>query len=303
SIIEPGSTVLGANKAGWTLHSALHAARSDVNCIIHIHLPDVIAVSCIRAGLLPSSPEATELLNEYGVRYHNYYGILVDESERESIKKDLGSSAKVLFLRNHGVAIAAASIPEAWYLVKRVVAACQTQMRLLQLGSGATLMHELQSSWNSRHNDPSRPFGDLVNNHHAGDCANNLDTLGTSASYKQNDETENVEPVWSPGELEFEAQMRLLDSAGYRTGHIYRQPNLLRRAPTGMAWPPSAQGLPADLSPGVLADFVQQPGSMSTPMPTMLSDIEVANAAGVQQKAKWALFSCAYRLHLFSAGI
>ncbi|CAI2738849.1 unnamed protein product, partial [Dicrocoelium dendriticum] len=127
NIVHRGSTVLGVNKAGWTLHSALHTARPDINCIVHVHLPDVIAVSCIRAGLLPVSPEANELLISSGVRYHEYRGILVQDSEKESIQTDLGPKAKILFLRNHGVAVAASDVPEAWYLLKRVVAACQTQ--------------------------------------------------------------------------------------------------------------------------------------------------------------------------------
>ncbi|VDP70101.1 unnamed protein product [Schistosoma mattheei] len=47
NIVDQGSSVLGVNKAGWTLHSALHSARKDINCIIHVHLADVIAVSCL----------------------------------------------------------------------------------------------------------------------------------------------------------------------------------------------------------------------------------------------------------------
>lgn len=52
----------------------------------------------------------------------------MDEAEAESIHEDLGSRVKVLFLRNKGVAIAASSVQEAWYLVKRVITACETQV-------------------------------------------------------------------------------------------------------------------------------------------------------------------------------
>ena len=44
-IIDPGSTTLGINKAGFILHSAIHQARPDIKCIIHLHTPEAIAVS------------------------------------------------------------------------------------------------------------------------------------------------------------------------------------------------------------------------------------------------------------------
>lgn len=82
-------------------------------------------VSCIKSGLLPVSPEAVELLPN--VRYHDYAGIVTDATEADAIRSDLGN-AKILFLRNKGVTVAASTIPEAWYLMKRVISACQTQV-------------------------------------------------------------------------------------------------------------------------------------------------------------------------------
>lgn len=37
--------MLGVNKAGWNMHSAVHSTRSDINCVAHLRLPDVVAVS------------------------------------------------------------------------------------------------------------------------------------------------------------------------------------------------------------------------------------------------------------------
>ncbi|KAL3313281.1 Alpha-adducin [Cichlidogyrus casuarinus] len=231
NVVDPGTTVLGINKAGWTLHSALHAYRPEVDCIVHVHLPDVIAVSCLKVGLLPLCPEASELLNVHGVRYHDYQGILVDEKERQSIQHDLGTEDKIMFLRNHGVVIAARSVAEAWYLLKRVIAACQVQVRLLQQGGSAYLSQVADkvkkvaqnghSNGHTANGDapakkPKRPFEN--------DAENGLD----AASLKSDDL-----PEWTPVEKEFEAQMRILDSAGFSTGHQYRQPNLLRRGHYG----------------------------------------------------------------------
>lgn len=71
------------------------------------------------------SPEAVELLPN--VHYHDYAGMMTDNAEADAIRNDLGS-AKILFLRNKGVTVAASTIPEAWYLMKRVISACQTQV-------------------------------------------------------------------------------------------------------------------------------------------------------------------------------
>ncbi|NXC18014.1 ADDA protein, partial [Corythaeola cristata] len=44
-VVDRGSTNLGVNQAGFTLHSAIYAARPDVKCIVHIHTPAGAAVS------------------------------------------------------------------------------------------------------------------------------------------------------------------------------------------------------------------------------------------------------------------
>ncbi|CAH8831734.1 unnamed protein product [Trichobilharzia szidati] len=273
NIVDQGSSVLGVNKAGWTLHSALHSTRKDVNCIIHVHLPDVIAVSCLRVGLLPVSPEAIELISNHGVRYHEYRGILVDESERASIEKDLGPKAKVLFLRNHGVAVAAASIPEAWYLVKRVITACQTQMRLMQLSDGASLLSDLK--------DSATRLADSNADHHeeTGSDALNHQEKNDSVLLNGKTSSDNGEVSWTPEELEFEAEMRVLDSAGFRTGHVYRQPNLLRRAHPSSSWAGDTYGDQVTGAELLTTDFSNNEFSG-------VEDIAAAEAAGAEQVAK-----------------
>lgn len=272
NIVDQGSSVLGVNKAGWTLHSALHSARKDINCIIHVHLADVIAVSCLRAGLMPVSPEAIELLSNYGVRYHEYRGILVDEAERSSIVKDLGSKAKVLFLRNHGVAVTAYSIPEAWYLVKRVIAACQTQMRLMQLGNITSLLSDLKDSavqLTDSQADQSEEIGSNVVDQDKND----------HTSLNGKDCSDNGDISWTPAELEFEAEMRVLDSAGFRTGHIYRQPNLLRRTHPSSSWPGDTYGDQITGADLLTTDF-------STNEFSGVEDLAAAEAAGAEQVSK-----------------
>lgn len=290
NIQDPGSTVLGLNKAGWSLHAALHVARPNIGCVLHMHLPDVIAVSCIKSGLLPTSPEAVELLSTAGVQYHEYQDVYVDATETSAIREDLGASAKILFLRNNGVVIAAATIPEAWYLVKRVVAACQAQMRLLQLGGGAALLTELVESAASmklsgsgdKTSTPLYVTSDepITTNGATDDTQTGGHTSPVEACNggPQSDSSNNGESIWAPGELEFEAQMRLLDSAGFRTGHVYRQPNLLRRTPGGIPW----SGYDSGNATG--ADFFTT--DLSAAEMSGVDDITAAKAAGAVQVAK-----------------
>uniref|UniRef100_A0A8C7TE34 Class II aldolase/adducin N-terminal domain-containing protein n=1 Tax=Oncorhynchus mykiss TaxID=8022 RepID=A0A8C7TE34_ONCMY len=91
-IVDRGSTNLGVNQAGFTLHSAIYAARPDVKCIVHVHTPAGAAVSAMKCGLLPISPEALTLGE---VAYHDYHGIIIDKEENVLIQKNLGPTSKV----------------------------------------------------------------------------------------------------------------------------------------------------------------------------------------------------------------
>uniref|UniRef100_A0A671Q5U3 Alpha-adducin n=1 Tax=Sinocyclocheilus anshuiensis TaxID=1608454 RepID=A0A671Q5U3_9TELE len=198
-IVDRGSTNLGVNQAGFTLHSAIYAARPDVKCIVHIHTPAGAAVSAMKCGLLPISPEALSLGE---VAYHDYHGILVDEEENVLIQKDLGPKSKVLILRNHGLVSVGETIEEAFYYIHNLVTACEIQVRTLASAGGPDNLIML---------DPgkykSRPR-----------C---LELVGDGSS---------SHPKWQIGEQEFEALMRMLDNLGYRTGYPYRCPALRDKA-------------------------------------------------------------------------
>ncbi|XP_026959667.1 alpha-adducin isoform X4 [Sagmatias obliquidens] len=122
--VDRGSTNLGVNQAGFTLHSAIYAARPDAKCVVHVHTPAGAAVSAMKCGLLPISPEALSLGE---VAYHDYHGILVDEEEKVLIQKNLGPKSKVLILRNHGLVSVGESVEEAFYYIHNLVVACEIQ--------------------------------------------------------------------------------------------------------------------------------------------------------------------------------
>ncbi|KAM6440084.1 alpha-adducin isoform 4-T5 [Liasis olivaceus] len=195
-VVDRGSTNLGVNPAGFTLHSAIYAARPDVKCIVHIHTPAGAAVSAMKRGLLPISPEALSLGE---VAYHDYHGILVNEEEKVLIQKNLGPKSKVLILRNHGLVSVGESVEEAFYYIHNLVVACEIQVRTLASAGGADNLVLL---------DPSKY---KARPHYQETAAGE----GTT-SY----------PKWQTGEQEFEALMRMLDNLGYRTGYPYRCPAL-----------------------------------------------------------------------------
>uniref|UniRef100_A0A9J7XAG7 Alpha-adducin n=1 Tax=Cyprinus carpio carpio TaxID=630221 RepID=A0A9J7XAG7_CYPCA len=212
-IVDRGSTNLGVNQAGFTLHSAIYAARPDVKCIVHIHTPAGAAVSAMKCGLLPISPEALSLGE---VAYHDYHGILVDEEENVLIQKNLGPKSKVLILRNHGLVSVGETVEEAFYYIHNLVTACEIQVRTLASAGGPDNLVMLDPSKYKSRPRHLEPFGDGSSSH----------------------------PKWQIGEQEFEALMRMLDNLGYRTGYPYRCPALRDKAKkySDVEIPPSATG-------------------------------------------------------------
>lgn len=114
------------NPAGFTIHSAIHAAREDAVCVLHTHTRAGVAVSCMKEGLLPLNQIALQF---YGPRlaYHDYEGIALDLDERERLAADLGE-ARSLILRNHGLLTVGRSVAEAFSLMFYLNRACEIQV-------------------------------------------------------------------------------------------------------------------------------------------------------------------------------
>ncbi len=129
--IGPGNYPV--NKAGFVIHSAVHAGREDVHCVFHTHTTAGMAVAAQQDGLLPISIMAT---GYYGrVAYHDYEGPSLNLGERERLVASIGAH-KTLILRNHGLLTAAGSVEEAFILMFRLQRACEIQVAA-QAGGGA----------------------------------------------------------------------------------------------------------------------------------------------------------------------
>jgi ribulose-5-phosphate 4-epimerase/fuculose-1-phosphate aldolase len=119
------------NPAGFTIHSAVHEARADAGCVIHLHTPDGTAVATSEAGLLPLNQTAQLILDD--LAYHDYEGVALDHDERPRLQQDLGGK-NLMLLRNHGTLTVGASVAEAFLRMYFLERACTMQVRTLALG-------------------------------------------------------------------------------------------------------------------------------------------------------------------------
>ena len=116
-----GALNYGINKAGYVIHSAIHRARHDIDCVIHTHTWAGMAVSSLECGLLPLTQTAMRFLK---IGYHDYQGVVLDASEKESLIADLGQG-EALILRNHGalevgLSVAPTSATPSWWASRRM---------------------------------------------------------------------------------------------------------------------------------------------------------------------------------------
>jgi ribulose-5-phosphate 4-epimerase/fuculose-1-phosphate aldolase len=120
------------NPAGFTIHSAVHAAREDALCVMHTHSINGVAVSAQEGGLLPLSQQSLGVLASLG--YHDYEGIALNEAEKPRLVHDLGHNTN-LMLRNHGLLTVGAAPADAFVAMYFFEAACMIQVRA-QAGGG-----------------------------------------------------------------------------------------------------------------------------------------------------------------------
>ena len=120
------------NAAGFTIHSAIHMARHDLNCVIHTHTAAGIAVSAQEQGLLPISQHALKFFGK--LAYHSYEGVALYLDERERLVADLGPH-RAMILRNHGLLAGGRSVAEAFHEIHFLERACQAQIAALAGGS------------------------------------------------------------------------------------------------------------------------------------------------------------------------
>jgi ribulose-5-phosphate 4-epimerase/fuculose-1-phosphate aldolase len=125
------------NPAGFTIHSAVHMMRYDVECVIHTHTAAGLGVATQKDGLLPLTQQSLAVMAHCG--YHDYEGIGFNLEERTTMGAHLGAN-NVLFLRNHGLLSVGATVGEAFMWMYRAERACRFQLAFQQAGSAPTVI-------------------------------------------------------------------------------------------------------------------------------------------------------------------
>jgi ribulose-5-phosphate 4-epimerase/fuculose-1-phosphate aldolase len=125
------ATEYGINKAGYVIHSAVHAACHEVDCVIHTHTLAGMTVSAMKQGLMPIAQSAMRFKD---IAYHDYEGPALNLDERERLVKDLGDH-EAMILRNHGLLTVGPSIAECFNNMFRLERACQLQVMALSCNS------------------------------------------------------------------------------------------------------------------------------------------------------------------------
>lgn len=202
NVLEQGTTNFAVNITLFSLHAAIHAARPDIKCVIHVHTPSVVAISALKCGLLPISQESVVIGD---ISTHQYLGGLTDPEEKDKIARNLGPNNKVLLLTNHGAVCCGETIEEAFFNARNTVLACESQLKLMPVGLDNLVLLT---------DEVRKKLYDVA--HRAPESSPRPDQPSILEG--------KVERKWRVGGVDFEALMRMLDNAGFRTGYIYRHP-------------------------------------------------------------------------------
>ena len=127
-----GDSPYPVNKAGYFIHSALHAARDDIHCVIHTHDIDCQAVASIEGGFIPLTQESCQFHERVG--YHDFEGIVLDPGERSRLVAAIGAHNHTLLLHNHGAITCGSNATWAFVRMYQLVRACKVQLRAMASG-------------------------------------------------------------------------------------------------------------------------------------------------------------------------
>lgn len=139
------------NKAGFTIHSAIHEARDDAHCVIHTHTTAGMAIAQQPAGLQPTSFYSAMVFDQLG--YHDFEGSVVTDGEKVRLVENLGKNDH-LILRNHGLLACGANVAAAFMAILTLQRACEVQLAA-QVGADPLLAidHAVRNAHKSAIND------------------------------------------------------------------------------------------------------------------------------------------------------
>ncbi|MDJ0388806.1 class II aldolase/adducin family protein [Roseomonas sp. E05] len=147
----------GINRAGYVIHSAVHSAKHEIDCVIHTHTWAGMAISTLECGLLPMTQTSMRFLR---IGYHDYRGVVLDEAEKDSLVADLGDN-NALILRNHGLMTVGRTIAEAFNAIHRLELSCRSQLAAMACNTPLVQVPQdvLDATYMNYQPQTRRPYG------------------------------------------------------------------------------------------------------------------------------------------------
>uniref|UniRef100_A0A1I8HS42 Aldolase_II domain-containing protein n=2 Tax=Macrostomum lignano TaxID=282301 RepID=A0A1I8HS42_9PLAT len=195
TVADPGGTVFGCappDPEAWSVALALFNARPDLNAIVLLQTPEVLAVVNCRAGLLPLCAEAQQLGRT----------AVVSDTDPKAVAAAAAEGADAVLLPGRCACVCGATVEAAWRRAELLAAAANSQLETLRSIGLENLSLPAEDS------SADKPVEEAAIEGNGGE------------------DGEAKQREWSFGQLEFEAAMRQLDSAGYRTGYEYLEPSV-----------------------------------------------------------------------------
>ncbi|WP_248768804.1 class II aldolase/adducin family protein [Pseudomonas sp. MWU12-2345] len=143
------------NPAGFVIHSAIHGAREDAQCVLHTHTRAGCAVAALKCGLLPVNQISMEFFGR--TAYHDYEGVALDLDEQARLVQDLGDKS-VMLLRNHGLLTVGESVAQAFFRMYYLEKACEIQIAAQACGELVLPSDAVCAHTERQFNDPGRPL-------------------------------------------------------------------------------------------------------------------------------------------------
>jgi ribulose-5-phosphate 4-epimerase/fuculose-1-phosphate aldolase len=158
-ILDSGDRDAQINQAGYVIHSAVHAARHEVQCVIHTHTRAGSAVSAMKCGLLPITQTSMRFAH---IAYHEYESVAIELDERARLVRDLGGH-NAMILRNHGLLAAGASVAQAFNLMYWLEMACRIQVDAMASGTELSVPSKsiIERTYELYQPQVRRPFGEM----------------------------------------------------------------------------------------------------------------------------------------------
>ena len=158
-LLNPNSA-LAHSPSGYVIHGAIHAARHEIDCVIHAHTLSGMAVSAMKCGLLPIAQISMRWAK--GVSYHDYESIANDVSEQKRLVNDLGAN-NAMILRNHGLLTCGTSIAECFNSMYWLKRACDLQVMMMSCQTEMLVPAQaiIDKTWNSYQPGVRRRWGEL----------------------------------------------------------------------------------------------------------------------------------------------